>query len=638
MEKINITFPDGAFKEYEKGITVEDIAFSISPSLKKKTVAGKVNNVLVDMYSSVEEDSTVEIITLDSKEGLEIYRHSTAHLLAHAIHRLYPEAKFGIGPTIQDGFYYDIDLSESFSPEDLEKIEKEMKKIINEDISIKRTVLSRDEALKFFESIGEKYKVELINDLPVDAEISIYKQGDFVDLCRGPHLTSTGKIKAIKLLSIAGAYWRGDSDRQMLQRIYGTSFLKQSDLEEHMIFLEEAKKRDHRKLGKELELFGFSEEAPGMPFYHPNGMVIRNELEDLWREEHKKAGYKEIKTPIMMNRRLWEQSGHWDHYHDNMYFTKIDNVDFAVKPMNCPGAMLTYKTQLHSYRDLPLRYGELGMVHRHEMSGALNGLLRVRSFTQDDAHLFVRPDQIEEEIAGVINLIDKFYKLFGFTYHVELSTRPEKSMGSDELWEQATKALKNVLDKMGMKYIVNEGDGAFYGPKIDFHVSDVLKRSWQAGTIQLDFQMPEKFELNYIGEDNQKHTPVVIHRVIYGSMERFIALLIEHYAGAFPTWLAPVQAVLLPIAEPHYSYAREVYESMRRMGIRVELDDRNEKIGYKIREAQLKKIPYMLVIGDKEIENKELSVRKRSKGDLGAQSLNDVILQIMEEIKDKSLD
>lgn len=636
MENINITFPDGTVKEFESGVTTEEIAFSISPSLKKKAVAGKVNGELIGSKESIEEDALIEIITLDSDEGLEIYRHSSAHLLAHAVSRLYPETKFGIGPVIQDGFYYDLDLEKTFTPDDLSKIEKEMKSIINENLPITRKVLSREEALLLFSEKEEKYKVELINDLPEDAEISIYQQGEFVDLCRGPHLPSTGKIKVFKLLSIAGAYWRGDSERPMLQRIYGTSFLKPADLEEYLNFLEEAKKRDHRKLGKELEIFSFSDEAPGMPFYLPNGMVIRNELEDLWRTEHHKAGYKEIKTPIMMNRRLWEQSGHWEHYHENMYFTKIDNLDFAIKPMNCPGGMLAYKTKLHSYRDLPLRYGELGLVHRHEMSGALNGLLRVRNFTQDDAHLFVRPDQIEDEIGGIIDLIHKFYSLFGFTYHVELSTRPEKSMGSDELWEQATDALKNVLDKKGMSYIVNEGDGAFYGPKIDFHVSDVLKRTWQTGTIQLDFQMPEKFELTYVGENNQKLTPVVIHRVIYGSMERFMALLIEHYAGAFPVWLAPLQVKLLPIAEPHSAYADEVCRRMEEAGIRVELDNRNEKIGYRIREAQLKKVPYMLVVGDKELEDKTLSVRKRGEGDLGALPIEQVIEQILTEIKDKT--
>lgn len=636
MEKINITFPDGSIREFDKGVSVEDIAASISSSLKKKAIGGKVNGKTVDLYLPIGEDAAVEIITIDSEAGLEMYRHSSAHLLAHAIHRLYPGTKFGIGPVIQDGFYYDMALPESFSPEELEKVEKEMKKIIDEDHLITRRVLSREEALKVFGDIGDELKLELIRDLPEDSEISIYEQGDFFDLCRGPHLPSTGKIKAFKLLSVAGAYWRGDSNRQMLQRIYGTSFLKDKELEEYLNFLEEAKKRDHRKLGRELDLFSFSEEAPGMPFYHPNGMVIRNELESLWRQEHQLAGYQEIKTPIIMNRRLWEQSGHWEHYHENMYFTKVDSIDFAVKPMNCPGAMLTYKTKLHSYRDLPVRFGELGLVHRHEMSGALNGLLRVRTFTQDDAHLFVRPDQIEVEINKIIELVDKFYTLFGFTYHVELSTRPEKSMGSDELWEQATNALRNVLEARGMKYKVNEGDGAFYGPKIDFHVSDVLKRTWQTGTIQLDFQMPEKFELNYVGEDNQKHTPVVIHRVIYGSLERFLALLIEHYAGAFPIWLAPVQAKILPIAEPHYEYAREVVKQMEAKGIRVQLDERNEKIGYKIREAQLQKVPYMLVIGDKEVENRELSVRKRGQGDLGAKGLEAVITQITEEISNKT--
>lgn len=633
---IKITFPNGDVKEFPKGTTTEEIAGSISPGLRKKAIAGKLNDRLIDLYAPINEDGAIEIITSDSEEGLDVYRHSSAHLLAHAVSRLYPEAKFGIGPTIQDGFYYDIDYKESFTPEDLEKIEKEMRRIVNENVPVRRSVLSRAEALKRFGDIGENYKVELINELPEDSEISVYEQGDFADLCRGPHLPSTSGIKAFKLLNVAGAYWRGDSEKPMLQRIYGTSFFKEADLEDYLDFLEEAKKRDHRKLGRELDLFSFSEEAPGMPFYHPNGMVIRNELENLWREEHQKAGYKEIKTPIMLNRRLWEQSGHWEHYHENMYFTKVDNIDFAIKPMNCPGSMLTYKTKLHSYRDLPIRYGELGLVHRHEMSGALSGLLRVRTFTQDDAHLFCRPDQIESEITGVIELIDKFYTLFGFTYHVELSTRPEKSMGSDELWEQAIESLKNVLDAKGIDYKINEGDGAFYGPKIDFHVSDTLRRTWQAGTIQLDFQMPEKFELSYIGEDNARHTPVVIHRVIYGSLERFIALLIEHYAGAFPTWLAPVQAVILPIAEPHNEYAEELRYKMEQAGIRVELDDRNEKIGYRIREAQLQKIPYMLVIGDKELEKRELSVRKRGVGDLGAQAADEVITNILQEIATKS--
>ncbi len=633
---IKITFPNGDIKEFAQGVTTEEIAGSISPGLRRRALAGKVNDQLVDIYTPITTDATIEIITSDSPEALDIYRHSSAHLLAHAVSRLYPEAKFGIGPTIDDGFYYDIDYPESFTPEDLVRIEKEMKRIIDENVPVKRQVLSREAALELFNAAGESYKVELISELPEDAEISIYKQGNFVDLCRGPHLPSTSGIKAFKLLNVAGAYWRGDSDRKMLQRIYGTSFFKSSDLKEYLDFLEEAKKRDHRKLGRELDLFSFSEEAPGMPFYNPNGMVIRNELENLWRHEHQLAGYQEIITPIMLDRKLWEQSGHWEHYHENMYFTKIDNSDFAIKPMNCPGSMLVYKGKLHSYRDLPIRYGELGLVHRHEMSGALSGLLRVRSFTQDDAHIFCRPDQIESEIAGVIELIDKFYKIFGFTYHVELSTRPEKSMGSEKLWDQAITALSNVLDDKEIEYTINEGDGAFYGPKIDFHVSDTLRRTWQVGTIQLDFQMPEKFDLSYIGEDNTRHTPVVIHRVVYGSLERFIALLIEHYAGAFPTWLAPVQAVILPIAEPHNEYAEKLYKQMQQDGIRVQLDNRNEKIGYRIREAQLKKIPYMLVIGDKELENCNLSVRKREEGDVGAQPAAEVILNILEEIATKA--
>lgn len=635
MSTITVALPDGAKKEVKQGATVEDVAKAISTSLSKKAVAGKINGKVVDLYTPVKEGDQVEVLTLDSPEGLEVYRHSTAHLMAQAIKRLYDDVKLGIGPVIQDGFYYDIDLPHSLTPEDLEKIEQEMKKIIEEDLPIRRHVVSREEAIRIYEEIGDHLKLELIRELPEDEEITIYEQGEFFDLCRGPHLPSTGKIKAIKLLSVAGAYWRGNSENQMLQRIYGTAFPKQAQLDEYLRFLEEAKKRDHRKLGRELELFTFSEEAPGMPFFLPNGMILRNLLEQLWREEHEKAGYLEIKTPIMMNRRLWEQSGHWEHYHENMYFTKIDSQDFAVKPMNCPGGMLVYKSKLRSYRDLPIRLGELGLVHRHEMSGALNGLLRVRTFTQDDAHIFVRPDQIKDEINRIIELIDKFYSLFGFSYTVELSTRPEKSMGSDELWEKATDALRSVLEERGMEYVVNEGDGAFYGPKIDFHVSDAIKRTWQCGTIQLDFQMPEKFDCTYIGEDNQKHTPVVIHRVIYGSIERFMAVLIEHYAGAFPTWLAPVQAKLLPIAATHVDYARKIQAQMEEAGIRVQVDDRNEKIGYKIREAQMQKVPYMFVIGDKEIESNSLAVRKRGEGDIGAKPVAEVIAMLQEEIRER---
>lgn len=635
MSSVLVALPDGAKKEVSQGATIEDVAQSISPSLRKKAIAGKINGKVVDLYTPVQDGDQVEVVTLESKEGLEIYRHSTAHLMAQAIKRLYDDVKLGIGPVIQDGYYYDIDLPKSLTPEDLEKIEQEMKKIIEEDLPIRRHVVSREEAIRIYEEVGDHLKLELIRELPEGEEITIYEQGEFFDLCRGPHLPSTGKIKAIKLLSIAGAYWRGNSENQMLQRIYGTAFPKQGELEEYLRFLEEAKKRDHRKLGRELELFTFSEEAPGMPFYLPNGMVLRNLLEELWREEHKKAGYDEIKTPIMMNRRLWEQSGHWDHYHENMYFTKIDEQDFAVKPMNCPGGMLVYKGKLRSYRELPIRLGELGLVHRHEMSGALNGLLRVRNFTQDDAHIFVRPDQIKDEINRIIELIDKFYSMFGFTYTVELSTRPEKSMGSDELWEEATNALRSVLEERGMTYVINEGDGAFYGPKIDFHVSDAIKRTWQCGTIQLDFQMPEKFDCTYIGEDNQRHTPVVIHRVIYGSLERFMAVLIEHYAGAFPTWLAPVQAKLLPIAAAHVEYAKEIQAKLEEAGIRVQLDERNEKIGYKIREAQMQKVPYMFVIGDKEVESGSLAVRKRGEGDLGAKPVDEVIALLEAEIQSK---
>ncbi len=636
MEKIKVTFPDGSVKEFTKGVTTEDIAGSISTSLKKKAVAGKVNGKVIDLYSPINEDATVEVVTLDSEDGLEVYRHSSAHLLAHAIHRLYPGTKFGIGPVIEDGFYYDMDLPESFSPDDLVKIEKEMRRIIKEDIKINRRVVSRAEAIDIFEKIGDELKLEIIRDLPEDAEISIYEQGDFFDLCRGPHLPSTGKIKSLKLLSVAGAYWRGDSDRQMLQRIYGTSFIKEKDLEDHLHYLEEAKKRDHRKLGKELELFMFSEEAPGMPFYLENGMIIRNELEKFSRELQEKTEYKEVRTPLVMNQRLWEQSGHWDHYKENMYFTEVDNVKFALKPMNCPGHMLIYKNKLHSYRDLPLRIAEFGQVHRHELSGALNGMMRVRTFTQDDSHIFVRPDQIEGEIKGVIDLIEIIYEVFGFDFKVELSTRPEDSMGANELWDQAETALKNVLDSLEMDYTINEGDGAFYGPKIDFHILDALKRSWQLATIQLDFQMPEKFDLTYVGEDNQRYRPVVIHRAIMGSIDRFVGIITEHYAGAFPTWLAPVQAKLLPIAEPHHAFAKEVKKRMEEAGIRVQLDERNEKIGYKIREAQLQKVPYMLVIGDKEVEKQALSLRKRGYGDLGAQPVSEVMKQIIEEIENKT--
>jgi threonyl-tRNA synthetase len=630
---IKITLKDGSIKELDKGLTVKEVAGAISPGLKKKAIAGKVNGKNVDLNVKVEDDSELEIITIDSPEGLKIYRHSAAHILAQAVKRLYPNAKFGIGPDIDNGFYYDISLEQPISIEELPKIEQEINRIIKEDHTISREVLNKEDALKRFCDAGEYMKEELITALPTDVEISVYHQGEFTDLCSGPHLESTGKLKNIKLLSVAGAYWRGNSDNEMLTRIYGVAFPKKDDLDEYLHFLEEAKKRDHRKLGRELDLFSFSDDAPGMPIYHPKGMILRNELENFWRKEHEKAGYDEIKTPIILNRRLWEQSGHWDHYQENMYFTKVDELDFAVKPMNCPGGMIVYKSKLRSYRDLPIRLGELGLVHRHELSGALNGLLRVRSFTQDDAHLFVLPEQIEAELNGVIALIDHFYKIFGFEYHVELSTRPEKSMGSDELWEQATNALKNVLDARQMDYIINEGDGAFYGPKIDFHVRDSLKRTWQCGTVQLDFQMPEKFDLSYIGEDNQKHRPVMLHRVIYGSMERFMALLIEHFAGALPIWLSPEQVRIVPVSSVHNEYAFKVEQTLSSYGIRASTDDRNEKIGYKIREGQMQKTPYILVVGDKEIEENGVAVRFRG-DEVGFIQLDELVDRIATEIKE----
>ncbi|TPG71273.1 threonine--tRNA ligase [Brevibacillus laterosporus] len=636
MAQVKVTLPDGFVREYEAGVTIEDIAGSISTSLKKKAVAGKVNGKVVDLSTPIQEDTNVEIVTLDTKDGVEVYRHSTAHLLAQAVKRVFgSEVKFGIGPVIEDGFYYDMDIPVSLTPEDLIKLEAEMNKIIKENLKIERKEVSREEAMRIFGELNDHLKLELIRDLPEDSVITMYHQGEFFDLCRGPHLPSTGVIKAFKLMSVAGAYWRGNSDNQVLQRVYGTAFPKKADMDEHLHFLEEAKKRDHRKLGKELSLYMFSEEAPGMPFYLPNGMTIRNELEQFSRRLQDLALYEEVRTPFMMNQRLWEQSGHWDHYHENMYFSEVDNTTFALKPMNCPGHMLIYKNEMHSYRDLPIRYSEFGQVHRHEYSGALNGMLRVRTFCQDDAHVFVRPDQIEAEIKGMIQLIDKIYSVFGFKYSVELSTRPEDSMGSDELWDIAESSLKNVLDELGMDYEINEGDGAFYGPKIDFQITDALKRSHQCGTIQLDFQLPEKFDLSYIGQDNEKHRPVVLHRAMYGSLDRFIGILVEHYGGGFPTWLAPIQARLMTINEVHVPYAEEVRKQLLQAGIRVELDSRNEKIGYKIREAQMQKIPYMLVIGEKEMEEGALSVRKRGEGDLGSKPVADVLAHLQNEILER---
>ncbi|GIP54483.1 threonine--tRNA ligase [Paenibacillus vini] len=636
--EIEVTLPDGTVRRYQKGTTLAQVAGSISTGLGKNAVAGKIDGKLADLNCPIGQNSTIEVITLDSKEGLEIYRHTTAHVMAQAIKSIYGDkaVKLGIGPVIADGFYYDIDIEKPLSIDDLARIEQAMEGIIKEDLPIVRRAVSREEATEIFEKLEEPLKLELIQGLPEDAEITVYEQGEFLDLCRGPHLPSTGRIKAFKLLSVAGAYWRGDSNNKMLQRIYGTAFPKKAQLEEHLHFLEEAKKRDHRKLGKELELFMFSEEAPGMPFYLPKGMTIRTELENFERELQRQRGYDEVRTPLMMNNRVWEESGHWDHYKDNMYFTNVDDTTYALKPMNCPGHMLIFKNSLRSYRDLPIRISEYGQVHRHEFSGALNGMMRVRTFCQDDAHLFVLPEQIEEEIGNVIALIDHIYQIFGFEYKIELSTRPEDSMGSEELWEQAEQSLKNVLDRRGIEYRVNEGDGAFYGPKIDFHITDALKRSWQCGTIQLDFQMPEKFGLSYIGEDNQKHLPVVIHRAVYGSLDRFIGMLTEHYAGAFPLWLAPVQAKLLPVSENYVDYAYRVKKSLEEAGIRVEIDARNEKLGYKIREAQLEKVPYMLVLGENEKNSDSVSVRKRGEGDCGSRTIPEIANQIGEEIRSRN--
>ncbi|AIQ74004.1 MULTISPECIES: threonine--tRNA ligase [Paenibacillus] len=635
--KIKVTLQDGTIREVLQGTTIKEAAGAISTSLKKNAVAGKIDGKSVDLNQAIEHDCRLDIVTLDSKDGLEVYRHSTAHIMAQAIKRIYGDkaVQLGIGPVIEDGFYYDIDIEKPLSTDDLAAIEQEMAKIIQENHQIVRRVVSRAEAIKLFEELNEPLKLELIHDLPADTVLTIYDQGEFSDLCRGPHLPSTGLVKAFKLLNVAGAYWRGDSNNKMLQRIYGTAFPKKAQLEEHLLFLEEAKKRDHRKLGKELELFMFSEEAPGMPFYLPKGMTIRTELENFARELQRQRDYDEVRTPLMMNNRLWEQSGHWDHYKDNMYFTNVDETKFALKPMNCPGHMLIFKNNLHSYRELPIRISEFGQVHRHEYSGALNGMMRVRTFCQDDAHLFVLPEQIEDEIRRVISLIDHIYQVFGFEYKIELSTRPADYMGSEELWDQAEQSLQNVLDNLGIEYRVNEGDGAFYGPKIDFHILDALKRSWQCGTIQLDWQMPEKFDLTYIGEDNLKHRPVVIHRAVYGSIDRFMGIITEHFAGAFPLWLAPVHAKLLPVSENYVDYALQVKHQMEKAGIRVEVDIRNEKLGYKIREAQLEKAPYMLVLGENEKNSDTVSVRKRGEGDLGSKSIQDIIKQINEEIISK---
>ena len=632
---IKIELKDGAIIEVEKGSSIIDVAKKISEGLARVTLAGLVNGEVQDLRHKLTEDCKLEILTFDSLEGKKAYWHTTSHIMAQAIKRLYPEIKLAIGPSIDNGFYYDFDTEKPFSEEDLIKIEDEMKKIIKEDLPLERFELPRKEAIKFMEEKGEPYKVKLINDLPEDAIISFYKQGEFTDLCAGPHVAKTGNIKAVKLLTSSGAYWRGNEKNKMLQRIYGISYPKASQLEEYLNMLEEAKKRDHKKLGKELELFMITGEGPGFPFFLPKGMVLRNVLEDYWRKIHTLNGYQEVKTPVMLNEELWHRSGHWDHYKDNMYTTKIDEQDFALKPMNCPGGMLVYKSKMHSYKDLPIRMGELGLVHRHEKSGQLNGLFRVRCFTQDDAHIFCLPEQIESEIIDLMHLINQVYSLFGFTYTVELSTRPGDSMGSDEDWTTAENALRKALEHENMEYVVNEGDGAFYGPKIDFHIKDSLGRDWQCGTIQLDFQMPERFDLNYIGQDGEKHRPVMLHRVVFGSIERFIGVLIEHYAGAFPTWLAPVQVKILTISDKQKEYADELVKQFMKEGIRAELDDREEKIGYKIREAQLQKIPYMLIIGEKEVEANAVGVRARKEGDIGQMPVKEFISKIKEEIEEK---
>lgn len=637
--KIKVTLINGKAKEYEAGTTLAQVVRNEDPELARVVLAAQINdNQVVDLSYPLEQDAKVRFLTFEDEEGKQIFRHSAAHVLAQAVKRLYPETKLAIGPAIKDGFYYDFDSLQRFTPEELEKIEQEIRNIIKDDLSFTRTELAREEALVKFSKAKEDYKVELINDLTHTPAVSLYTQGEFTDLCTGPHIPSTGNLGAVKLTGVAGAYWRGDEKNKMLQRIYGTAFASQTQLEEYLFRQEEARRRDHRRLGVELDLFSFQEEGPGFPFFHPAGMVLFNQLVQFWREEHKKHGYQEIKTPLILSQDLWERSGHWEHYRENMYFTKVDEKDFAVKPMNCPGSMLIYRGRLHSYRDLPVRLAELGLVHRHELSGVLHGLMRLRCFTQDDAHLYMLPDQVGEEIIGVINMVEQFYQAFGFKYRVELSTKPEKAMGSDEIWEMATRALQGALQAKDMDYKLNVGDGAFYGPKIDFHLEDCLGRSWQCGTIQLDFLMPEKFDLFYIGEDGQKHRPVMIHRVIFGSIERFIGILIEHYAGNLPVWLAPVQVKVLPIADRHVAYAKEVTAALSKEQIRAELDTRREKINYKIRDAQLGKIPYMLVIGDKEVASGTVALRHHLQGDQGPIPLEPLVQMIKQKIETKALD
>lgn len=636
MADVKIILPDGSAKEYAAGTTLGEAVKQLSNSLAKKVLAANVNGELTDLREELEDGSEVAFLTFEEDGGKHTLRHTASHILAQAVKRLWPEAKLAIGPAIDKGFYYDIDMEHTLTPEDLGKIEKEMSRIVKENLPITKSVMSRQEAIEFFKSKNEDYKVELIQDLPEDAVISCYSQGDFIDLCAGPHVASTGKVKAFKLQSIAGAYWRGDEKNKMLQRIYGTAFEKKEDLDAYLHMLEEAAKRDHRKLGKELGLFVIKEEGPGFPFFLPKGMALRNELENFWREVHHEFDYEEIRTPIILNKQLWETSGHWFHYRENMYTTIIDDEEYAIKPMNCPGGILVYQNEMHSYRDFPLRYAELGLVHRHELSGALHGLFRVRAFTQDDAHVFMLPEQMQSELMKVIELFDRIYSQFGLKYHVELSTKPDNAMGDDAIWEAATEALRNAIEAKGIPYVINPGDGAFYGPKLDYHIEDSLGRTWQCGTIQLDMNLPERFQIDYVGEDGQKHRPIMIHRACFGSMERFIGILTEHYAGAFPTWMAPVQVKILPISEKHVEYAKALAKQMHRDYVRVEVDDRSEKIGYKIRQAQMAKVPYMLVVGDKEVEEGTVNVRKHGGDELGSVSFEEFFNSIKIEIKERN--
>ena len=636
MADVKIILPDGSAKEYAAGTTLGEAVKQLSNSLAKKVLAANVNGELTDLREELVDGSEVAFLTFEEDGGKHTLRHTASHILAQAVKRLWPEAKLAIGPAIDKGFYYDIDMEHTLTPEDLGKIEKEMSRIVKENLPITKSVMSRQEAIEFFKSKNEDYKVELIEDLPEDAVISCYAQGDFIDLCAGPHVASTGKVKAFKLQSIAGAYWRGDEKNKMLQRIYGTAFEKKEELDAYLHMLEEAAKRDHRKLGKELGLFVIKEEGPGFPFFLPKGMALRNELENFWREVHHEFDYEEIRTPIILNKQLWETSGHWFHYRENMYTTIIDDEEYAIKPMNCPGGILVYQNEMHSYRDFPLRYAELGLVHRHELSGALHGLFRVRAFTQDDAHVFMLPDQMQSELMKVIELFDRIYSQFGLKYHVELSTKPDNAMGDDAIWEAATEALRNAIEAKGIPYVINPGDGAFYGPKLDYHIEDSLGRTWQCGTIQLDMNLPERFQIEYVGEDGQKHRPIMIHRACFGSMERFIGILTEHYAGAFPTWMAPVQVKVLPISEKHVEYANQLAKQMRHDYVRVEVDDRNEKIGYKIRQAQMEKVPYMLVVGDKEMEDNSVNVRKHGGDELGSVPFEEFFNSIKIEIKERN--